>query len=238
MRGLGTLLNMALIVAGGLLGMAGGSRLKENLRETLMTANAVAVLFVGMGGALSKMLVMENGQLQTNGTMMMIISMSVGALLGELLDLDGKFVRFGEWLKIRTGNSRDAGFVGAFVTASLTVCIGAMAIVGSIEDGINGDYSILLAKGVLDFVIILVMTSSLGKGALFSFIPVGIFQGSVTLLAGAARPLITEAAMSNLSYVGSILIFCVGVNLLFDKRIRVANLLPAIFAAAAMAFFI
>lgn len=236
MRGLGTILNMVLIVAGGLIGIAAGSRLKERLRETLMMANAVAVLFVGIGGALSKMLVVHDGKVETAGTMMMIVSMSIGAVLGELLDLDGKFVRFGEWLKIKTGNSKDAGFVSAFVTASLTVCIGAMAIVGSIEDGVFGNYSILLAKGVLDFVIILVMASSLGKGAMFSFIPVGLFQGTVTLLSGAARPLITDAAMSNLSYVGSILIFCVGVNLIWPIRIRVANLLPAIFVAAAMSF--
>jgi len=120
--------------------------------------------------------------------------------------------------------------------ASLTVCIGAMAIVGAIQDGISGDYSTLLTKGILDFVIIMVMASSLGKGALFSFIPVAVLQGSVTLLASAASAFITDAALVNLNLVGSILIFCVGVNLIFPKTIRVANLLPAVVLAMSFAY--
>ena len=124
----------------------------------------------------------------------------------------------------------------AFVTASLTVCIGAMAIVGSIQDGILGDYSILAAKAVLDLIIILVMTCSMGKGCIFSAIPVAVFQGSITALAGLIRPLMTEAALGNLSMIGSILIFCVGVNLVWGKKLKVANMLPAVVFAVAAAF--
>lgn len=124
----------------------------------------------------------------------------------------------------------------AFVTASLTVCIGAMAIVGSIQDGIRGNYSILTAKAVLDFILVMVMTCSMGKGCLFSAIPVAVFQGSITALAGLVAPLMTDAALNNLSFIGSILIFCVGVNLIWGKNIRVANLLPAVVFAAAAAF--
>ena len=124
----------------------------------------------------------------------------------------------------------------AFVTASLTVCIGAMAIVGSIQDGIRGDYSILSAKAVLDFILVMVMTCSMGKGCLFSAIPVAVFQGSITALAGLVAPLMTDGALNNLSFIGSILIFCVGVNLIWGKKIRVANLLPAVVFAAAAAF--
>ena len=124
----------------------------------------------------------------------------------------------------------------AFVTASLTVCIGAMAIVGSIQDGILGDYSILAAKAVLDRIIILVMTCSMGKGCIFSAIPVAVFQGSITALAGLIRPLMTEAALGNLSMIGSILIFCVGVNLVWGKKLKVANMLPAVVFAVAAAF--
>ena len=123
-----------------------------------------------------------------------------------------------------------------FVTASLTVCIGAMAIVGSIQDGIEGDYTTLATKAVLDFVIIMVMTCSLGKGCIFSALPVAALQGSITLLARLIKPLMTQAALTNLSLIGSVLIFCVGVNLVWDKRIRVANLLPAILFAVAAAF--
>jgi uncharacterized membrane protein YqgA involved in biofilm formation len=111
-----------------------------------------------------------------------------------------------------------------------------MAVVGSIQDGISGDYSVLMAKAVLDLIIIMVMTASMGKGCIFSAIPVGLFQGSITLLAQLAEPLMTETAMNNLSLTGSMLIFCVGVNLVWGKMIKVANLLPAIFVAVAWAF--
>ena len=152
------------------------------------------------------------------------------------MNIDGAFERFGQWLKIKTGNAREQRFVEAFVTASLTVCVGAMTIVGSIEDGMFGDWSILGTKAVLDLIIILVMTCSMGKGCVFSAIPVGILQGLVTVLARLIRPLMTDGALANLSMVGSILIFCVGLNLVWGKKIRVANLLPAIVFAVAFAF--
>jgi uncharacterized membrane protein YqgA involved in biofilm formation len=143
--------------------------------------------------------------------------------------------KFGCWLKMKTGNAKDKEFVHGFVTTSLTVCIGAMAIVGAINDGIFGDYSILVAKAALDLVLVMIMTSSMGKGCIFSAIPVGIFQGSVTLLARLVEPLLTVAALSNLSLVGSVLIFCVGINLIWKNTIRVANLLPALIVAVAYA---
>lgn len=237
MVGLGTIINCIAIMIAGILGLLFGSHLKESMQDSLMKANGVAVLFIGIGGALSKMLIIKNGTLETTGTMMMIISLALGALFGELLDLDGRMVQFGKWLKIKTGNAKDKKFVEGFVTASLTVCIGAMAVVGAIEDGIHGDHSILFAKAILDFVIVLVMSATLGKGCLFSFVPVGIFQGVITLLASAISPFITSAAMSALSFVGSILIFCVGLNLVFDTKIRVANLLPGLIIACICTIF-
>ena len=123
-----------------------------------------------------------------------------------------------------------------FITATMTVSIGAMAIVGAVQDGIYGDYTVLAAKSLMDFVIILVMASSMGKGCLFSAIPVGILQGSVTILARLVQPLLTDTALSNLSLVGSALIFCVGLNLIWKKTIRVANLLPALIVAVVYAF--
>lgn len=163
---------------------------------------------------------------------MMIFSMAIGSVLGELFDIDRRMKQFGEWLKRKTGNAKDARFVDGFVTASLTVCIGAMAIVGSIQDGIAGDHSTLFAKAILDMIIVMVFATTKGKGCIFSAIPVGILQGSVTLLARLISPYITDHAMENLSYVGSILIFCVGINLFFDKKIKVANMLPALVVAA------
>lgn len=236
MYGLGTIINTGAIVAGGLAGILFGRFLKENVQDTLSKCCGVSTLMIGIAGALEKMLTLENGAISSGGSMLLVLCLTVGRVIGELLNLEGAFECFGRWLKEKTGNAKDKGFVNAFVTASLTVCIGAMAIVGSIQDGLTGDYSVLATKAVLDFIIIMVMSCSLGPGAAFSAIPVAILQGSVTALAGLVRPVMTEAALNNLSLVGSVLIFCVGINLLWGKKIRVANLLPAIVLAVIAAF--
>ncbi len=236
MYGLGTIINTAAIVAGGAGGALFGRFLKENVQDTLTKVCGVSTLFIAITGALEQMLTVENGAIVCHGAMLVIGCLTIGAVIGELLNLEGAFERFGEWLKLKTGNARDKRFVDAFVTASLTVCIGAMAIVGSIEDGISGDYSILATKAVLDFIIIMVMSCSVGRDAIFSAIPVAILQGSMTVLAGLLRPVMTVGALANLSMVGNVLIFCVGINLIWDKKVRVANLLPSIVAAVIAAF--
>lgn len=236
MYGLGTIINTGAIVAGGLAGILFGRFLKENVQDTLSKCCGVSTLMIGIAGALEKMLSVENGAISSGGSMLLVLCLTLGGVIGELLNLEGAFECFGRWLKEKTGNAKDKGFVNAFVTASLTVCIGAMAIVGSIQDGLTGDFSVLATKAVLDFIIIMVMSCSLGPGAAFSAIPVAILQGNVTALAGLVRPVMTEAALNNLSLVGSVLIFCVGINLLWGKKIRVANLLPAIVLAVAAAF--
>ena len=236
MPGLGTMINVAAIVAGGMIGILFGRFIKERYQEILLMASSICVLFIGIGGVMEKMLVVSGGGLSTSGTMMMIGSFSIGSLLGEWLNLELRIEQFGEWLKKKTGNSGDHSFVNAFVTASLTVCIGAMAVVGAIQDGIAGDSSILMAKAVLDLVIIAVMTVSLGKGCMFSAIPVGLFQGAVTLLAQFIKPIMTDAALHNLSLTGSVLIFCVGLNLIWGKKVKVANMLPTIVVAVLWAF--
>lgn len=236
MIGLGTMINTAAILVGGLGGALFGRFLSDSCQETLTKACGVSTLFIAVSGALEGMLTVENGVISSGGSMLIIGCLAIGAVIGELLKLEDAFERFGQWLKVKTGNARDKGFVNAFVTASLTVCIGAMAIVGSIQDGITGDYSILATKAVLDLIIIMVMSCSLGKGAVFSAIPVAVLQGSITALAGLFRPLMTEAALANLSLVGNVLIFCVGVNLVWGKKIKVANLLPAIVVAVIAAF--
>ena len=236
MIGLGTIINTAAILVGGLGGALFGRFLSESAQDTLTKVCGVSTLFIAVSGALEGMLTVENGAIVSGGAMLIIGCLAIGAIIGELLKIEDAFERFGQWLKVKTGNARDKGFVNAFVTASLTVCIGAMAIVGSIQDGITGDYSILATKAVLDLIIIMVMSCSLGKGAVFSAIPVAILQGTITALAGLVRPLMTDAALANLSLVGNVLIFCVGVNLVWGKKIKVTNLLPAIVIAVIAAF--
>ena len=236
MVGLGTIINTVAILAGGLLGGLFGRFLKESTQAALTKVCGVSTLFIAISGAMEGMLTVEGRTVVSGGAMLIIGCLAVGTFLGELLNIEGGFERFGEWLKVKSGNAKDKGFVNAFVTASLTVCIGAMAIVGSIQDGILGDYSILATKAVLDLIIIMVMTCSLGRGAVFSAIPVAVFQGSITALAGLVRPLMTDAALANLSLIGNVLISCVGINLVWGKKVKVANMLPAIVIAVIAAF--
>lgn len=236
MIGLGTIINSAAIIVGGVFGLLFGKLLKERVQDTLQKANGVCVLFIGIAGAMEGMLRLSGFTLSSGRSMLIVASLALGALVGELMNIEHWVERFGEWLKIKTGNAKDKDFVNGFVTASLTVCIGAMAVVGSIKDGIEGDISILTTKAILDLIIVMVMTCSLGKGCIFSAIPVAVFQGTITVLARLIKPLMTEAALANLSLIGSVLIFCVGVNLVWGKKIKVANFLPSLVFAVAISF--
>lgn len=236
MIGIGTIINSAAIVCGGIIGLFGGRFMQPRYQETIQRTCGICVLFIGIAGAMEKMLQISGSSLSSGYSIFITVCLVLGALVGEILNIERWFERFGEWLKRKTHSSGDGSFVDGFVTASLTVSIGAMAIVGALEDGIAGDWSILAAKAVLDFIIVLVMTCSMGKGCIFSAIPVFVFEGLMTLFAVFVRPFMTDLALSYISLVGSILIFCVGLNLVWDKRIRVANLLPAILFAAIAAF--
>lgn len=237
MIGLGTLINVGAIVIGGILGLLIGKAMKPRFQELITVALGLCVMFMSIGDVMKQMLkVSSDGSISAKGTYMLIASMVLGAVLGELINIEKHIEQLGTWLKKKTKSTADNGFVDGFVTASLTVCVGAMAIMGALNDGISGDFSILATKSILDCVIVLIMSSSSGKGPIFSAIPVLILQGSVTLLAKLISPLMTVAAVSNLSLVGGVLIFCVGVNLVFKTKIKVGNLLPAIIFAVAWAF--
>lgn len=235
MIGLGTIANVAAIIAGGGIGLLLKGGLKEHYQQSLQKAMGLCTIFIGASGALTGMIYIENGTLTTINTLPMIIAMVIGTIIGELFDFDGKMENLGHYLKEKASASGDNRFVEGFVTASLTVCIGAMAIVGSIQDGLLGDPSTLYTKAVLDFVIVMVFASTYGKGTLFSALPVGVLQGSITLLAallgGGTLP---QPVIENLSFLGSVLIFCVGINLAFGPKFRVANMLPALVISAVM----
>ena len=241
MPGLGTLINVALVIVGGVIGLLASSLVTDRLQDTLLRACGVCIMFVGIAGTLQHMLVASAGAdgsiaLSTTGTMMLVVSMAVGSVIGEVADIDGCFERLGEWLRDRTGSNGDNRFVDGFVTASLTVSVGAMAIVGSIQDGLTGDCSSLVLKGSIDAIIVCAMAASMGKGCVFSALSVGAFQGCVTALATLISPVMTEAALANLSLVGSALIFCVGTNLIWPQTFKPANMLPSVVIAVACAF--
>ena len=236
MYGLGTLINVVAIIVGGLLGMLFGRFIGDRHRDTLCKACGLAVIFIGVAGALKGMFSVVDGKIVYGGDFLIIGCLTVGAIIGELINIEGGFEKFGNWLKVKTRSNGDNNFIEGFVSASFTVCIGAMAIVGSINDGLYGDCTILVTKSILDFIIIMIMAASLGKGTIFSAIPVAILQGGVTALSILIKPIMTETALLYLSVVGNILIFCVGINLVFGKKIKVANLLPSIVLAIACAF--
>ncbi|MBO4458129.1 MAG: DUF554 domain-containing protein [Butyrivibrio sp.] len=233
---LGTIINSVAIIIAGLLGNVTGKLFKREQQDALCKVCGVSTLFIAISGAMEGMLTIENNTIVGGRSMLVVISLAIGTMVGELVGIEAGFERFGEWLKEKSGNGKDTEFVNAFVTASLTVCIGAMAIVGAIQDGIGGDYSTLAVKAVLDFIVIAIMTASMGKGCAFSVIPVFILEGTVTLLAKLVSPIMTEAAVSYLSLIGSVLIFCVGINLVWGKKIRVANMLPALVVAVIAAY--
>lgn len=236
MRGLGTVINVALLIFGGLCGLLFGKKLNERIKDTLLSVTAVAIMMLAVGGVMQNMLSLSDGKLSTGGTVMMIASLTLGGLIGEIININALVNKFGEWLRIKSHSTGDDSFVSAFVSASCTVCIGAMAVIGSINDGVSGDCSVLIAKAILDAVIICVMTASQGKGCIFSAVPVAIFQGVITIIAVFAGGFMTDLALSYLSYVGNVLIFCVGLNLIRKKQIRVANLLPSLVIAVAWGF--
>ena len=235
---MGTLINIAAIIAGGLLGRFFGKRISEQFRDTLSKACGVSTLFLGITGALEGMLSVSDGGVSSRNGMFLVICMVLGAVAGELLDIEKRFEDIGVWLREKSGNSGDTGFVDGFITATFTVCIGAMTIVGSVKDGIYGDSSILITKSILDFIIVMVLSGSMGIGCMFSAVPVGVIQGLLTLGARAVEPLLTAKALGNLSMVGSVLIFCVGINLIWERKVRVANYLPALLFAVAAAYII
>ncbi|MBU5429109.1 DUF554 domain-containing protein [Kineothrix sp. MSJ-39] len=236
MIGFGTVINSVSIVAGGITGHFAGKLFRQEQQEALNKACGVSVLFIAIAGAMEGMLQIDGSTISSGKSMLVVLCLALGTMIGELIGIENGFEQFGEWLKRKTGNSGDVGFVNAFVTTSLTVSIGAMAIVGGIQDGLLGDYSTLAVKSVLDFIIVAVMTSSMGKGAAFSAIPVFVFEGCITLLAKLVSPVMTEAAVAYLSLIGSVLIFCIGINLVWGKKLKVANMLPAVLLAIGAAY--
>ena len=228
-KGIGTVINVLAIIGGGIVGLAGGRLMKQNYQDLVLRATAIAIMFIGAAGAFSKLIIIsDDGTLGTTGTINICVSLALGALIGEIIDIDGFFERIGAWLKHKSGSDGDNRFIDGFVTASLTCGIGAMGILGSIQDGVYGDYSILAAKATIDFVLLLVITSSMGKGCIFSALTVGVLQGVMTALAAVLAGFMNDAMLNAISMTGGILIFCIGFNLMWPDKIKVANLLPAL----------
>ncbi|MCX7841459.1 MAG: DUF554 domain-containing protein [Clostridia bacterium] len=227
MIGLGTIVNAVSIVAGGMAGTFVKNGLSQRFKQTVIQAIGLSVLIIGVSGTLSGLGKQIKGE-STDRTMLMILSLVIGGVAGELINIEEKLERMGNWFqrKLVKGEST---FAQGFITASLIYCVGAMAIVGSLEDGLTGSTSTLFAKSVLDGVSAVIFAATMGIGVAFSALPILIYQGGITLLAGLIKPWLTDSVINQMSLVGSALIMAIGINILEIKRIKVGNMLPAIF---------
>lgn len=226
---LGTIVNSVVVIIGCLIGLVVKGRLKSNISSTIMSGLGLCVLYIGVSGALKG----EN-------TLLMIICIVVGALIGELLDIDKWLNNLGKIIeqRINKGNKSNVSISEGFVSASLLFCVGAMAIVGSLESGLRGNHDTLFAKSLLDGVTSIILTSSLGIGVIFSSVTIFIYQGAITLGSGLLANVLSESVINNITAVGSLLIIGLGLNVLGVTKIKVANLLPAVIIPLLIGFFI
>lgn len=213
---LGTIVNTAAIFIGSILGLMLKKGINEKLKKTVMDGIALCIILIGISGAL-----------KSSNTLLVIISIVIGGILGELIDIDLKLKNLGDKLE-RSLSKSGSRFSEGFVTATLLFCVGSMAIVGSIEAGLTGNYKTLFAKSMLDGISSIIFSSTLGIGVMFSGISVFIYQGSVTLLAGLLSGIINQTMIVEITAVGSLLILGLGLNMLNITKIKVANLLPSI----------
>ncbi|MBU5427723.1 DUF554 domain-containing protein [Tissierella pigra] len=214
---LGTIVNTVAIIIGSLLGIGIKKGIKDDYKNTIMDGIGLAVMVIGiMGGIKSENIILVIG------------SIVVGGIIGEIIGIENKLDNLGNSLQSKFGG-KDSNFSKGFVTASLVYCVGAMAIVGSLESGIQSNHETLFAKSILDGISAIIFSSTLGIGVAFSSIPVFIYQGSITLLANSVKGLLTPQVVNEMSAVGGLLIMAIGINILGIKKIKVGNMLPSVF---------
>lgn len=215
---LGIWANPAAIVLGGLLGCLLRGGIQEKYKATINYGLALCVMIIGISGAL-----------KTQNTLCVIVSVIVGSVIGEWLRIEDGIGRLGDWAQSKLSKG-DTGFSAGFVNASLLFCVGAMAVVGALEAGLQNKSDTLMAKSALDGVFSIILASTYGPGVIFSAVPILLYQGGIALLAGVLAPFLTETLITELSAVGSLLILAIGINSLdcLKSRIRVGNMLPAI----------
>jgi len=263
----GTLVNVLGILAGGTAGLVLKKILSARVTDTVMQGVGLAVVFIGISGALSASLAVADGRVLAEHVMLMIVSLALGGLAGELIGIEKRLDAFAQFCvrkfakakppKLAEGaelsaespklaeaaglaeraEPRDTSmFAQGFVTASLVFCVGSMAIVGALEEGIHENNRILLAKTALDTITAMIFASTMGAGVLFSALAVGLYQGGLTLLSTFVAPYLGDEIVAQISLIGSVLIMGIGFNLLRIAKIKVGNLLPAVFVPVAYAF--
>lgn len=224
---LGTIINVITVILGGTIGLLLKKSIKSEIMDNVMKAEGVAVLIIGMNGVLTNMLsVGEGGKIVENGGLVLLISLALGMLVGEITKLDDRINSLGGWVEKRV---KSDGFSKGFVSAFIIFCVGSMSIIGSINDGLSGDSSVLIVKSTLDFITAMVLASAMGIGVIFACVPLFVYQGSISLFASFIKPFIENypEMMSQFSMVGYAIIMCIGINFIAGQKIKTANLLPA-----------
>ena len=223
---MGSLINGALIVVGGFIGLIIKKGLKDDMREILVDVLGVLLIIVGIVGIVPTMISVQDGKLITSDLLLLIISLIVGAFVGQLINIDKHLNNLGMRLETKM---KKPGFSRGFVAGTIFFCVGAMAIVGSLTEGLTGDPSILISKSIIDLITAVIFGSTMGFGVMFSAIPIIIYEGALTLLAKVLEPYMTELLINQICMVGYAIIFCIGIDFLDLKKIKSANLIPALF---------
>jgi uncharacterized membrane protein YqgA involved in biofilm formation len=213
----GTIVNSLAIVAGSILGLSFKGKIPRKYNNTIMQAMGLVVILIGFKSALN-----------VNNFLLLIFSLAIGSVIGELLDIENKLEILGQWLESKFAKN-NSGIAEGFVTASLIYCVGSMAIVGSLESGLTGNHQTLFAKSVIDGVSSIVFASSLGIGVIFSSISVFIYQGFITETSSLIKDFLIQPVIADMSAVGGLLITAIGINMIRTVKIRVGNMLPSIF---------
>jgi len=214
---LGTIVNVVAIITGALLGILIKSGIKEDYKNTIMDGIGLSVVIIGIISGI-----------ETDNIILIVGSIVLGSVIGEIIGIEEGLDKLGSFMQDKLGKE-DSNFSRGFVTASLVYCIGAMAIVGALESGLAGNHETLFAKSILDGISAIIFASTLGIGVAFSAIPVLIYQGGITLLADLVKNILTPIIINEISAVGGVLILAIGINILNIKKIRVGNMLPAVF---------
>lgn len=237
MKGFGTIANALAVVLGSLIGLIFKKQITKKYQETIYKTIGLGIIFVGLSGAIEKMVIIKDGAIATKGNLMSIVSLMIGCLIGEMIDIDKRLISLGFFLKEKFSKQSDNNFIDGFIISTITICVGAMAIIGPLNDILFNDRKILYTKSFLDFVILVIYGSNFGIGSLFSFIPLIIFQGFISATSFFLAMFLTQTMLNNISTVGSMIVFALGCNMFFDTKIKVANLIPALIICIILGYF-
>ena len=229
MRGIGTIVNIVLVIIGSCVGLLMKKAIPERLKTSLVQALALATFSIGMMGVITAAVSVDGKLLTSNYTIIMVVCMAIGTVIGELINIEKRLDNMGEFFQKKFSSSKNSNFAQGFVSTSLIFCVGSMAILGSINDGLKGDPTILITKGLLDGTVSIVFASTMGIGVMFSAVTVGVYQGLITVCASLLSPFLTPEVVAQMSFVGSILIMAIGLNFLYEPKIKLGNMLPAMF---------